>query len=230
MSEQRDEHADVKAGLWRENPALVQLLGLCPLLAVSGSVRTALVLGLTTLFVLVLANATIASLRRLLDDDTRLPAQIMVIAALVTVADLLLAAYLFEVHQRIGLFVALIVTNCALLGRAEAYARRHGTLAAVQDGIGMGLGFLGALLVMGVVREGLGQGTLFASMEPLPQVSLPGSGILLFALPPGAFIAFGCLATIKNLMDGVGDAPVDQTTTVIVTDGDESLQTREKPR
>jgi electron transport complex protein RnfE len=230
MSEQRDEHADVKAGLWRENPALVQLLGLCPLLAVSGSVRTALVLGLTTLFVLVLANTTIASLRRLLDDDTRLPAQIMVIAALVTVADLLLAAYLFEVHQRIGLFVALIVTNCALLGRAEAYARRHGTLAAVQDGIGMGLGFLGALLVMGVVREGLGQGTLFASMEPLPQVNLPGSGILLFALPPGAFIVFGCLAAIKNLMDGVGDALVDQPTTVIVTDGDESLQTREKPR
>lgn len=198
--------ADLSAGLWRDNPALVQLLGLCPLLAVSGSVKTALGLGLTTLAVLVLANAGIASLRRLLDEDTRLPAQIMVIASLVTAADLLLAAWFFDLHQRIGLFVALIVTNCALLGRAEAFARRHGLLAAIQDGFGMGLGFLAVLLVMGTVREVIGHGTLFADMSPIPAVDLPGSGILLFALPPGAFITLGCIAAIKNLIDGAGDA------------------------
>ena len=212
--------AGFSAGLWRENPALVQLLGLCPLLAVSGSVKTALGLGITTLAVLVLANASIASLRRLLDEDTRLPAQIMVIASLVTAADLLLAAWFFDLHQRIGLFVALIVTNCALLGRAEAFARRNGTFAAIQDGLGMGLGFLAVLLAMGIVREAIGRGTLFAGMSPIPAVDLPGSGILLFMLPPGAFITLGCVAAIKNLIDGTGDTPAAELQ-LIANDKDE---------
>ncbi|MBJ38288.1 MAG: electron transport complex subunit RsxE [Gammaproteobacteria bacterium] len=189
------------AGLWRENPALVQLLGLCPLLAVSGTVRTAMGLGLTTLAVLTLASFGVSLLRRLLDDDTRLPAQILVIASLVTAADMTLEAFAFDLHQRIGLFVALIVTNCALLGRAEAFARRHGTVPAVIDGASHGLGFLAAIAAMGAVREALGQGTLFAGMGPVPTVDLPGSGILIFALPPGAFLTLAGIVVLKNLVD-----------------------------
>ena len=194
-------------GLWDENPALVQLLGLCPLLAVSGTVRTALGLGITTLVVLCLASLAISLIRRLLDDDTRLPAQIMVIASLVTAADLTLEALLFDLHQRIGLFVALIVTNCALLGRAEAFARRHGAGHAVIDGAAHGVGFLGAIMVMGALREALGQGTLFAGMDPVPMVDLPGSGILIFALPPGAFLTLAAVVVAKNLIDDAQQKP-----------------------
>ena len=197
----------LRDGLWARNPALTQLLGLCPLLAVSNSVAASLGLGLTTLFVLTLSNLAVSLVRRLLDEETRILAQIMIIASLVTVADLLLQYRFFELHQRIGLFVALIVTNCVLLGRAEVFAARNPVAAATLDGFMMGLGFLLVLLVMGGVREALGQGTLFANLHlltGLPDITIRISerGYLLMLLPPGAFLTLGCLIALKNAVDG----------------------------
>lgn len=193
-------------GLWTRNPALVQLLGLCPLLAVSGTLTTSLGLGLTTLMVLTLSNLVISCVRKLLDDETRLPMQILVIATFVTLADLGLQAWLFELHQRIGLFVALIVTNCTLLGRAEAFASRQPVLAASLDGFMMGTGFLLAIVTLGTIRELLGQGTLFANLHLLVPafsddltIRFAEEGVLIVILPPGAFIVFGCLIAAKNL-------------------------------
>lgn len=195
-----------KDGLWHQNPALVQLLGLCPLLAVSQSVSTSLGLGLTTLVVLASSNMVISLVRHWLDEETRLPVQILVIAAFVTLADLLLQYGFFELHQRIGLFVALIVTNCTLLGRAELFASRNPVGHAAWDGFCMGLGFLAVLLVMGSVRELTGHGTLFYGMDQLlgtPDLTIrvADQGFLLALLPPGAFITLGCLIALKNCID-----------------------------
>jgi len=193
-------------GLWQNNPALVQLLGLCPLLAVSGSFSTSLGLGLTTLAVLTLSNFCISLLRGVLDDETRLPVQILIIASFVTLADLMLQYWFFEMHQRIGLFVALIVTNCTLLGRAEAFASRHPVAASTWDGLMMGTGFMMVLLVTGATREILGRGTLFSGLHTLtglPDLTIrfADSGLLLMILPPGAFLTLGCLIALKNLID-----------------------------
>jgi len=195
----------VVQGLWSNNPALVQLLGLCPLLAVSNTVANSLGLGLATLFVLTSSNVVVSLLRRYLDESTRLPAQIMVIATFVTLADILLQTFFFELHQRIGLFVALIVTNCTLLGRAEAFASRQPVRFAVVDGFMMGSGFLLAILLMGGIREALGQGTLFANMhlvlgEPARNwtITIADGGFLLMLLPPGAFLTLGCIIALKN--------------------------------
>jgi electron transport complex protein RnfE len=192
-------------GLWTRNPAMVQLLGLCPLLAVSSTFTSALGLGLTTLVVLTLSNLFISLFRNLLTDSIRLPAQIMVIASFVTLSDILLQYWFFDLHQRIGLFVALIVTNCTLLGRAEAFASRNRISYAALDGFMMGLGFLLVLLVMGAVREILGQGTLFSNLNLLLgdsgrefEIRFWDSGFLLMVLPPGAFLTLGCLIALKN--------------------------------
>lgn len=199
-----NDYAEItKDGLWVNNPALVQLLGLCPLLAVSQSFVTALGLGLVTLFVLTAANMFISILRNLLHDAIRLPVQILIIATFVTLADIALQSWYFELHQRIGLFVALIVTNCTLLGRAETFASRNPLLASMLDGFMMGLGFLWVLLVMGTVREILGHGTLFHNLHLLfgdKDVTLHFSdtGFLLLVLPPGAFLTLGCLIALKN--------------------------------
>lgn len=197
-------------GLWRDNPALVQLLGLCPLLAVSNTVVNSLGLGIATFMVLVMSNGVISCIRSFLDDSTRLPAQIMVIATFVTCADLMLQAWFFELHHRIGLFVALIVTNCALLGRAESFARRNGIPWAILDGAMMGLGFLLVILTMGAIRETLGQGTLFANMDLLLgevaanwTIKVSENGFLLTILPPGAFLTLGCLIALKNAIEQV---------------------------
>ena len=136
-------------GVWRNNPALVQLLGLCPLLAVSQTLVTSLTLGLITLAVLVGANTLISLLKRTLVDTVRLPLQILVIATMVSAADLLMQTYFFELYQRIGLFIALIVTNCTILGRAELFARRNPIMASMADGFWMGLGFLWAITLLG---------------------------------------------------------------------------------
>lgn len=196
-----------REGLWSSNPALVQLLGLCPLLAVSNSFATSLGLGVTTLVVLTLSNLVISLVRGWLDEETRLPVQIMIIATFVTLADLTLQYAFFELHQRIGLFVALIVTNCTLLGRAEAFASRNPVLNSLLDGFMMGTGFLLVLLLMGTVRELVGQGTLFANLHlltGLPDVTIQvaDSGFLLLVLPPGAFLTLGCLIALKNVIDG----------------------------
>jgi Na+-translocating ferredoxin:NAD+ oxidoreductase subunit E len=192
-----------REGLISNNPAMVQLLGLCPLLAVSNSVVSSVGLGVTTVFVLTLSNLAVSLIRRFLDDSTRLPAQMLVIATFVTVADILLQVTFFDLHQRIGLFVALIVTNCALLGRAEAFASRQPVHFATVDGLMMGSGFCLVIIVMGMVREALGQGTLFAGMA-LGGVDLTihlgNPGFLLMLLPPGAFLTLGCLIALKNRM------------------------------
>jgi electron transport complex protein RnfE len=196
-------------GLWQNNPALVQMLGLCPLLAVSNTLANSLAMGFTTLIVLALSSTVISLIRRFLDDSTRLPAQIMVIATFVTLADILLQGYFFEIHQRIGLFVALIVTNCTLLGRSEAFASKQPVRLAAFDGLMMGTGFLLAIVVLGAVRELFGRGTLFANMHLLfgeaargwvVQVNADG-GFLLLVLPPGAFLALGCIIALKNWIE-----------------------------
>ncbi|HAK51293.1 MAG TPA: electron transport complex subunit RsxE [Gammaproteobacteria bacterium] len=196
-------------GLWRNNPALVQLLGLCPLLAVSNSFVTALGLGLVTLGVLTTSNIIISLIRNLLHDVIRLPIQIMVIATSVTLADMALQAWYFELHQRIGLFVALIVTNCTLLGRAESFASRNPIVMSAVDGFMMGTGFLWVLLLLGTVREVFGMGTLFNNLHLLlgpafENVTLhfADSGFLLLVLPPGAFLSLGCLIALKNYISG----------------------------
>ena len=195
-------------GLWRNNPALVQLLGLCPLLAVSQQLVTALALGLVTLIVLTISNLAISLFRRFLISDIRLPLQILVIATLVSAADLLLQAFFFELHQRIGLFVALIVTNCTILGRAELFARRNAIAASIADGFWMGLGFFWVITLLGGIREIIGRGTLFGGFElilgPSAQswvIGFSSAPIIIAGMAPGAFLALGCLIAGKNWLD-----------------------------
>ncbi|MDA0788389.1 MAG: electron transport complex subunit E [Proteobacteria bacterium] len=194
-------------GLWRDNPALVQMLGLCPMLAVTQSLVTALALGVTTLVVLTASNVVVSATRGALHPATRLPSQILIIATFVSLADLILQAWYFELHQRIGLFVALIVTNCTLLGRAETFASRQPVAAAALDGLMMGLGFLWVLLAMGAVREVIGRGTLFARFDLLlgpwaqsMSLQINEDGFLLAVLPPGAFLTLGCIIALKNML------------------------------
>lgn len=195
-------------GIWRNNPALVQMLGLCPLLAVSSHLVTALGLGIITLLVLLSSNFLISLIRTHLHEQVRLPIQILIIASSVTLADLCLQSYFYELHQRIGLFVALIVTNCTILGRAELLASRSPVKYALLDGIMMGLGFLLVLVVLGSLREIIGQGTLFAHMDMILgdqaktlTLHIHDFPVLLAALPPGAFLLFGCIIAFKNYLE-----------------------------
>jgi electron transport complex protein RnfE len=200
----------VKQGLWSNNPALVQLLGLCPLLAVSNTVATSLGLGLATIAVLGASNCLVALIRNQVDEATRLPLFILIIAGLVTCVDLAMQAWSFELHQRISLFVALIVTNCVLLGRAETFASNNPVFYSLLDGLMMGTGFLLVLLAMGFCRELLGYGTLFSQMDLLfgdtaktwtIHFTTARQGFLLAVLPPGAFIMMGLFLALKNLVD-----------------------------
>ena len=155
----------VKNGLWTNNPALVQLLGLCPLLAVTGSIVNALGLGIATLAVLVGSNTIVSLIRNHVSDAVRLPAFVIIIAAFVTCAELLMKAFTYDLYQILGIFIPLIVTNCAILGRAEAFASKNKVGIAALDGLMMGLGFLAVLVALGAIRELLGSGTLFADMQ-----------------------------------------------------------------
>ncbi len=196
-------------GLWDNNPALVQLLGLCPLLAVSASVVNALGLALATLGVLMGSNLAVSLIRQRVPAAVRLPAFVMIIAAFVTCADLLMAAYAYELHKVLGIFIPLIVTNCAILGRADAFAARQPPLPALLDGLMMGLGFGAVLVLLGAIRELFGQGTLFAGLDLLLgpiaadwQLTLiPDYDFLFLVLPPGAFFAAGLLIALKNAID-----------------------------
>jgi len=197
-------------GLWKNNPALVQLLGLCPLLAVSTTLVTSIGLGIATIAVLTASNGLVALLRNHIDVATRIPLYIVIIASFVTCADLLLQSWSFELHQRISLFIALIVTNCTLLGRAESFASKNPVLSSLYDGLMMGSGFTLVLLILGFVRELLGQGTMFANMHLLfgdpasqwiIQLGESQQGFLLAALPPGAFFLMGFVIALKNLLD-----------------------------
>lgn len=196
-------------GLWSNNPALVQLLGLCPLLAVSGSVVNALGLAIATLLVMVGSSTTISLIRHQVPSAVRLPAFVMVIAAFVTCAELLMAAFAYSLYQVLGIFIPLIVTNCAILGRADAFASRQPVLPAAIDGFMMGVGFGAVLVLLGAIRELLGQGTLFSDMALLfgPvaanwQLTLVNDyQFLFFVLPPGAFFVAGLLIALKNVLD-----------------------------
>lgn len=198
-------------GLWNNNPALTQLLGLCPLLAVTGSVVNALGLGMATLAVLVGSNLTVSLIRNTVSDAVRLPAFVMIIASLTTCIELLMQAFTYELYQILGIFIPLIVTNCAILGRADAFASRNPVLPSLVDGVMMGLGFGGVLLAIGAMRELLGAGTLLANMHLLfgdmasnweIQVFDNYPGFLMAVLPPGAFLAAGLLIALKNWIDG----------------------------
>lgn len=197
-------------GLWNNNPATVQILGLCPLLAVTGSVVNAMGLGLATLVVLMGSNACVSLIRHYVTDAVRLPAFVMIIAAMVTVIEMLMQAYTFELYEILGIFIPLIVTNCAVLGRADAFASKNAVLPSMVDGFMMGLGFLVILLILGGMRELVGQGTLFTNMQllfgpmaanwELTVIDNYG-GFLLAILPPGAFLGLGLIIAGKNVID-----------------------------
>lgn len=195
---------------WRQNTGLVVLLGLCPLLAVSGTVVNALGLGLATTLTLAASNLCVSLTRGLLRPEIRIPAFVLIIASVVTVIELLMRAYLFELYQVLGIFIPLIVTNCAIIGRAEAFASRQGPMASLTDGFATGLGFCLTLVLLGAVREVVGQGTLLADAQllvgewgrGLTLELIPGHpGFLLAMLPPGAFIALGMLVAARNAWD-----------------------------
>lgn len=199
-----------KNGLWTNNPALVQLLGLCPLLAVTGSVVNALGLGMATLLVVTSSNIIVSLIRKSVSDAVRLPAFVMIIAALTTCIELVMKAFTYELYTILGIFIPLIVTNCAILGRADAFASKNRLVPATIDGLTMGLGFLMVLLAVGTVREILGSGTLFADMHLLFGETARGwtltlfenyPGFLMAILPPGAFIVTGFLIALKNVID-----------------------------
>lgn len=200
----------LKNGLWDNNPALVQLLGLCPLLAVSATVTNALGLGLATLLVLVGSNLTVSIIRHHVPQEIRLPIFVMIIAALVTCVQLLMNAFAYELYLSLGIFIPLIVTNCIIIGRAEAYASKNKPALAVLDGLWMGLGMTCALVALGSIREILGNGTLFDGADLLLgewaqilriEVFEVKSNFLLALLPPGAFIGVGFLIALKNCID-----------------------------
>ena len=198
-------------GLWSNNAALVQLLGLCPLLAVSGSVVSALGLGLATMLVLIGSNVVVSLIRNVVSDAVKLPAFVMIIASFTTATELLMQAYTYELYQILGIFIPLIVTNCAILGRADAFACKNKIIPSAVDGFMMGLGFLLVLVALGAIRELLGAGTLFADMQLLFgesarawKLNIFGDsypGFLIALLPPGAFLVTGFLIAIKNVID-----------------------------
>jgi electron transport complex protein RnfE len=197
-------------GLWNNNQALVALLGLCPLLATTTSATNGLGMGLATTAVFVLSNVTISLIRNLVRPEIRLPVFVLVIASFVTAVELGMQAYFFELHKVLGLFIPLIVTNCAIIGRAEAFASKTKVDNALVDGLSMGFGFTLALMTLGGLREFVGQGTLFHQAHLLLGESAQAlslslgagfEGVLLAILPPGAFIGLGMLIALKNLID-----------------------------
>ena len=181
-------------GIVRENPTFVMLLGMCPTLGVTTSASNGLGMGLATLFVLMLSNLAISSVKSLIPDMVRIPCYIVIIASFVTVVDLLMSAYLPGLHAKLGIFIPLIVVNCIILGRAEAFASKNNAVDSFFDGIGMGLGFTVALTVLGLVREFLGGGTLFG-IAVLPE-AFPDT--LMMIMSPGAFLTLGVLMAILN--------------------------------
>lgn len=198
------------AGLWQQNTGLVVLLGLCPLLAVSGTVVNAIGLGLATTLTLVFSNLAVSLARRALRPEIRIPAYVLIIASVVTVIQLLMQAWFHDLYRVLGIFIPLIVTNCAIIGRAEAFASRNPPLPSIVDGLATGLGFCLALVALGALREVAGRGTLmsqarlmFGELGDSLQITLVPDhpGFLLAMLPPGAFISLGLLIAGRNWLD-----------------------------
>ncbi len=197
-------------GLWQQNTGLVVLLGLCPLLAVSGTVVNAIGLGLATTLTLVFSNLAVSFARRALRPEIRIPAYVLIIASVVTVIQLLMQAWFHDLYRVLGIFIPLIVTNCAIIGRAEAFASRNPPLPSIVDGFATGLGFFLALIALGAFREVVGRGTLmsqarlmFGELGDSLQITLIPDypGFLLAMLPPGAFISLGLLIAGRNWLD-----------------------------
>lgn len=197
-------------GLWRNNPTIVQLLGLCPLLAVSNTATNALGLGLATLLVLVCTNTMISLFRRQIPHEIRIPIYVMIIATTVTAVQLLMNAYTYSLYQSLGIFIPLIVTNCIVIGRAEAFASKNSVMHAAFDGFAMGLGMTLSLFVLGALREIIGNGTLFDGIHLLLgdwakslriEFFHNDSNLLLAILPPGAFIGLGIILAAKNIWE-----------------------------
>jgi len=197
-------------GLWHNNQALVALLGLCPLLAVSSTVVNSLGLGLATTVALVFSNGVVSLIRNRITTEVRLPVFVLVIAANVTVIELLMSAFFHDLYKILGIFIPLIVTNCAIIGRAEAFASKNTVDRAVLDGLFMGLGFTAALVALGAFREIVGTGVLLNRAELMfgeaarnwsVRIIENYDGFLLAILPPGAFIGLGLIIALKNLID-----------------------------
>lgn len=201
-----------KQGLWTNNQALVALLGLCPLLAVSSTAINGLGLGVATLATLTITNCIVSSIRRWIRQEIRIPMFVIIIACVVTAIELLMSAHLYDLYLVLGIFVPLIVTNCAIIGRAEAYASKNNVLYSTLDGLVMGLGFALVLLVLGILREIIGYGTIFRNAELMLgawasqlTVTLVADyeGLLLAILPPGAFMGLAVLIAVKNKVDRI---------------------------
>jgi electron transport complex protein RnfE len=198
----------IRTGLWTNNAGLVQLLGLCPLLAVSTSFVNGLGLGIATTLVLLASNLTVSLIRNVVRPEIRIPVFVLVIASFVTAVELAMNAWFHELFRVLGIFIPLIVTNCAIIGRAEAFASREKPGLAALDGVAMGLGFTAVLVTLGAARELIGQGTLFSGAHMMfgeaarsIELQLVDGGFLLALLPPGAFIGLGLLVAAKNLVD-----------------------------
>lgn len=197
-------------GLWKNNSALVQLLGMCPLLAVTSTATNALGLGLATTLVLTLTNLSISALRRWTPSEIRIPIYVMIIASVVSIVQMLINAYAFGLYQSLGIFIPLIVTNCIVVGRAEAVASKSSVPLSALDGMAIGLGATSVMVVLGSIREIIGNGTIFNGADQLLgpwaktmhiQVVHFDSPMLLAMLPPGAFIGLGMLLAAKYLID-----------------------------
>jgi len=197
-------------GLWKNNPGLVQLLGLCPLLAVTSTLTNALGMSLATMIVMIGSNATVSLIRSFIPKEIRIPIFVMIIAGFVTCVQLLFNAYAFGIYQSLGIFLPLIVTNCIIIGRVEAYASKNALLPSIYDGFIMAVGFSLVLILLGGIRELLGQGTLFdgaplllgewASVLRIELINFDQS-FLFIMLPPGAFVALGFILAIKNSLN-----------------------------
>lgn len=211
-------------GLWKNNPGLVQLLGLCPLLAISNTFINALGMGLATIAVLTASNFVIALSRPVVREEIRIPMFVLVIAGFVGIIQQVMQAWFYDLYAILGIFIPLIVTNCIIIGRAEAFASRQPLWASTLDGLSMGVGFTLILLMLGGLREIVGSGTLFADATLIfgawaegmtLSLSENARGILLFALPPGAFLGLGFLVAIKNAIDEKMKKP--KTVSVMLT-------------
>ncbi|PCH85385.1 MAG: electron transport complex subunit RsxE [Piscirickettsiaceae bacterium] len=215
----------LKNGLWTNNQAFVALLGLCPLLAVSNTVINGLGLGIATTITLILSNTIVSTIRHQVGSEIRLPVFVLIIASIVTAIELIMNAFFYELYLILGIFIPLIVTNCAIIGRAEAFASKNPIGESAVDGLAMGLGFTAALVILGAMREILGFGTLFANAhlmfgEAARDMTLhlisDYEGFLLAILPPGAFIGLGLLIALKNVIDKRLAEPAKQTVSLLI--------------
>ncbi len=197
----------LQEGLWRDNPGLVQLLGLCPLLAVTTTLVNGIGLGIATLAVLTLSNGLVSATRRFILPDIRIPIYVLIIASLVTCIELVFKAWFPTLDRSLGIFIPLIVTNCAIVARAELYASRNPLIASLVDGLAMGTGFALLLMAIGAFRELVGQASLFSGLhmliggEAIRGIVLADAGLLLAILPPGAFFSLALAIALKNTLD-----------------------------